>query len=231
MHETARASHDAVLVRSSREQVASYNAAERERKAAHAAEIRRKLHGLRYARMGDELVEAQRKRAMHDAVRHAAIEGFHYPVDSLGQPLSPEVRDLSPATALPLSPASPRSSHHEYAPRAHHSPRTHTPPPPHRSSAASDSRGAMVVRPSSPRSSSPRPAAFHAPYPRGGYGGGYYQYGSKVGGSFGGGGYAVAGAPYADSGTGGGGGDGRYASEALAASGGYLEEYRSSVWC
>ena len=51
------------------------NAAERRRKAHAAAAVRNQMASLRRARMHTVLAEADRKRAMHDAVRAAAIDG------------------------------------------------------------------------------------------------------------------------------------------------------------
>lgn len=132
---------DAVHHVSSREMVAEFNALERQRKAAHAAQVRQQMHRLRHSRMRDVLGEAERKRALHDEVVRERTDGplgsYHYHQTDYPQQL------LGPATRSGLGfeleeikrvnggsygystdegrPSSP--------PRHAHSPPEHTPPP------------------------------------------------------------------------------------------------------
>lgn len=85
---THREYRDAVHGVASRECVAEHNAAERARKAEHAAHVRRQMRRLRHVRMADVLGEAERKRAMHDEIVRERFEGpmpgghayAHYPL-------------------------------------------------------------------------------------------------------------------------------------------------------
>lgn len=72
---SARMSHDAVDRVASRDCVAECNDAERRRKAHAAALMRGEIAALRRARMRTDVAEVHRKRAMHDAVREAALDG------------------------------------------------------------------------------------------------------------------------------------------------------------
>ena len=105
MH-SSRSSHAAVNDVSSRECVASYNLAERQRKAAHAAEMRDEMERLRLARMQSDLAEAARKRELHDAVKRAALEG----PGALSYHHAPP-RGGYPAPLSPSQPSSPYGSH------------------------------------------------------------------------------------------------------------------------
>ena len=70
-----RRTRDAVDNSASIAVVAEANAAERRRKKVIAAQVREQIQAMRHSRMYTERSEVERKRAMHDAVRRAAIDG------------------------------------------------------------------------------------------------------------------------------------------------------------
>ena len=99
---SVRRSHDAVLATSSCQKVVSYLEADRQRKAATATEQRASQLVMRYDRLQETRDDVARIQALHDGVRHAKLQGYPYPVDSTGQPLSPNVRGLSPETTVQM---------------------------------------------------------------------------------------------------------------------------------
>jgi hypothetical protein len=134
--ETAKQSHDAVLENSSRGKVVGYLEADRRRRAATAAAQRAQLRSMSHVRAAEHYDEISRRRAMHDAVRHAELHGYEYPADALGQPLSPEVRWLSPETARDTRPGnSPlRLQRASSSPRLRDTGSPRRAPPPHTAS-------------------------------------------------------------------------------------------------
>ena len=92
---SARASHDQVFDESSRYRVAEFNAAERERKAEAARQLRDDLHSMRRERMLQQAAERARKQAMHDAVMQATLGGSPFSTTELGARALDGVRRLS----------------------------------------------------------------------------------------------------------------------------------------